>query len=355
MTTSITEANAWGVVGQDAAVEVLRRAIAGGHFAHAYLFAGPPGVGKALLARRLAQTLVAPTAEDPTLPDLTARAAQQIEAGTSPDIERIAIRGVCDESSHDHSSDNSTRIRICQIRRLERVASLAPFAVSRRIFVVDGADDLQPEAAHAILKTLEEPPGDALLLLLASDVDALLPTIRSRCQEIVLRPLSHAGLAAALREHAGLPADKAASLARLSHGRYGLAMRMQADPSLAVLRQSATDEVRRLMRSNRNERFDVAGRFGAGWYRERESVLATIDLWRDWWREVLLATSGLDAAPEAVEDASGLTPADAVRALRAVQTARQHLLGNTNATLALEVMMLDLPVLASVPMTVGVA
>ncbi len=355
MTTSTTEANAWGVVGQDAAVEVLRRAIAGGHFAHAYLFAGPPGVGKALLARRLAQTLVAPSAEDPTLPDLASRAAQQIEAGTSPDIERIAIRGVCDESSHDHSSDNSTRIRICQVRRLERVASLAPFAVSRRIFIVDGADDLQPEAAHAILKTLEEPPGDTLLLLLASDVDALLPTIRSRCQEIVLRPLSHTGLAAALREHAGLPADEAMSLARLAHGRYGLAMRMQADPSLAVLRQSATDEVRRLMRASRNERFDVADRLGAGWYRERESVLATVDLWRDWWREMLLATSGLDAAPEAVEDAAGLTPADAVRALRAVQTARLHLQGNTNATLALEVMMLDLPVLAQAPATAGVA
>ena len=351
MTSSTTEANAWGVVGQDAPVEVLRRAIAGGHFAHAYLFAGPPGIGKALLARRLAQTLVAPSADDPTLPDLTSRAAQQIEAGTAADIERIAIGGVCDEASHDHASDHSTRIRICQVRRLERVASLAPFALARRVFIIDGADDLQPEAGHALLKTLEEPPGDALLLLLASDVDALLPTIRSRCQEMVLRPLSHARLAEALRDFAGLPAEEALALARLAHGRYGLAMRMHADPSLAVLRQSTTEEVRRLMRAGRNERFDVADRLGAGWYRERESVLATVDLWRDWWREVLLATSGLEAAPEAMEDAAGLTPADAVRALRAVQTARQHLQGNTNASLALEVMMLDLPVLS----TAGVA
>ncbi len=356
VTTSITQANAWGVVGQDAPVEVLRRAIAGGHFAHAYLFAGPPGVGRALLAQRLAQTLVAPHADDPTLPDLTTRSAQQIEAGTSPDIERISIRGVCDEASHDHTSDTSTRIRICQVRRLERVAALAPFAVSRRIFIIDSADDLQADAAHAILKTLEEPPGDALLLLLASDVDALLPTIRSRVQEIVLRPLPHAQLAEALREHAGLAADEAMSLARLAHGRYGLAMRMHTDPSLAVLRQSATEEVRRLARAGRNERFDVADRLGSAWYRERESVLATVDLWRDWWREVLLATSGLEALPEAVEDAAGLTPADAVRALRAVQTARDHLLRNTSAPLALEVMMLDLPVLTSpIPTTAGVA
>jgi len=360
VTSSTTEANAWGVVGQDAPVEVLRRAIAGGHLAHAYLFAGPPGIGKALLARRLAQTLVAPSAEDPTLPDLTSRAAQQIEGGASADIERIAIGGICDEASHDHSTDRSTRIRICQIRRLERVASLAPFAVSRRVFVIDGADDLQPEAGHALLKTLEEPPGDALLLLLAADIDALLPTIRSRCQEMVLRPLSHARLAEELRAHAALPAGEAFALARLAHGRYGLAMRMHADPSLAVLRQSATEEVRRLARAGRNERFDVADRLGSAWYRERESVLVTVDLWRDWWREVLLATSGLAALPEAVEDAAGLTPADAVRALRAVQTARRHLLGNTSAPLALEVMMLDLPTLsaqrgAPVPSTAGVA
>jgi len=354
VTSPTTEANAWGVVGQDAPVEVLRRAIAGGHLAHAYLFAGPPGIGKALLARRLAQTLVAPSAEDPTLPDLASRASQQIEAGASADIERIAIGGICDEASHDHATDRSTRIRICQIRRLERVASLAPFAVSRRVFVIDGADDLQPEAGHALLKTLEEPPGDALLLLLASDIDALLPTIRSRCQEMVLRPLSHARLAEELRAHAALPADEALALARLAHGRYGLAMRMHADPSLAVLRQSATEEARRLARASRNERFDVADRLGAAWYRERESVLATVDLWRDWWREVLLATSGLEALPEAVEDAAGLTPADAVRALQAVQTARQHLLGNTSAPLALEVMMLDLPTLsAPVPATAG--
>jgi DNA polymerase-3 subunit delta' len=344
----VVPANAWGVHGHDAAVEALRRALASGHLAHAYLVTGPRGVGKGTLARRLAQTLVAPSADDATVPDLAARAAKQIEAGELADIERIAIGGVCDEANHDHASDNSTRIRICQVRRLERVASLAPFAAPRRIFMIDVADDLQAEAAHALLKTLEEPPGGALLLLLAADPDALLPTIRSRCQELPLRPMSHARLAAALEAHAGLEAEEAASLARLAHGRYGLALRMHADPSLAVLRESVADEVRRLARAGRNERFDYAERLGTAWYRERESALATIDLWREWWREVLLATvePEADVSPEAAAEAAECTPAQATRALRAVQTAREHLLANTNAQLALEVMMLDLPVLA---------
>ncbi|MSQ31398.1 MAG: AAA family ATPase [Dehalococcoidia bacterium] len=337
--------NAWGLRGHDAAVEALRRAIRSGHLAHAYLIGGPSGVGKTALARRLAATLVAPSAADPTVPDLDTRAARQIEAGSSPDVERIAIGGMCDESQHDHAGDRSTRIRICQVRRLERVSSLAPFAAPFRVFIIDTADDLQTEAAHAILKTLEEPPPSARFILVAADPDALLPTIRSRCQEFTLRPLPHHHLAAALQEDAALPAAEAAALAHLAHGRYGLAMRMHADPTMAVLRESAEAEVLRLATGSRNERFDVADRLGNAWYRERESVLATIDLWREWWRDALLAGAGVERGVEGASANIDCNAADALRALRAVQTAREHLLANTSAQLALEVMMLDLPTL----------
>lgn len=344
--------NPWGVFGADGPVEALRRAIDADALAHAYLVTGPDGVGKGMLARRLAQTLVSPSADDRTVPDLTTRAARQLEAGELADVERIAIGGVCDEANHDHEKDNSTRIRICQVRRLERVASLAPFASPRRIFVIDTANQMQPEACHALLKTLEEPPPSVLLVLLATDVDDLLPTIRSRCQEVALRPMSYPALAAALeayRDEEGLGISDPQTLARLAHGRYGQAMRMHADPTLAVLRESVANEVRRLARSSRNERFDYAERLGNAWYREggRDNVTQIIDLWCDWWRDVLVAASGADAevSPEAIEEAAVCGPAEALRALHAIQTAREHLLANTNATLALEVMMLDLPVL----------
>lgn len=339
------DTNPWGVFGQDGAVEALRHAITSNSLAHAYLITGPDGIGKGTLAHRLAQTLISPSADDPSVPDLTTRIARQIEADEMPDIERIALGGVCDESNHDHAADNSTRIRICQVRRLERVASLAPFASPRRIFMVDTADQLQTEAAHALLKTLEEPPGEVLILLLATDPDALLPTIRSRCQEIPLRPAPYSALLEALEGDEAI-ADPG-MVARLAHGRYGLAQRMKQDPTFALLRESATADARRLARASRNERFDLAERLGGAWYRERASVLQTIDLWREWWRDVLVATAEVEAdvPPEAKAEATHCSPADALRALRAIQTAREHLLANTHAQLALEVMMLDLPVL----------
>ena len=344
--TAVLPQEGWAMVGQEHAVDALLRALDGDLLAHAYLFSGPPGVGKGTLALRLAQTLLCNADKRPCL---QCRACRQIEAGEAPDIEHIAIGGVCDESSHrDHSTDGSTRIRICQIRRLERVASLAPFQAPRRIFIVDTADDLQIEAAHALLKTLEEPPATVLLILLATDVEALLPTIRSRCQRLTLRPAPAAELAAALQDRSGVPADEAAELARLARGRYGLAMRMHADPSLRVLQETVTADVRRLSGAGRNERFDYAEQLSRSWYGERDSVLATLDIWRAWWRDVLLAAAHVDAGPlddDVREEAARCSPEQALQALRAAQRAREHLTQNTNAQLALEVMMLDLPVL----------
>jgi DNA polymerase-3 subunit delta' len=337
--------------GQDAAVAALRQALDSDRLAHAYLFTGPDGVGKGTLARRLVAALLCESAPE-ARPCLECRACRRVEAGEAPDVERIAIGGVCDEGGpahRDHAADGSTRIRICQVRRLERVASLTPFQAPRRIFILDTADELQREAAHALLKTLEEPPASVLLILLATDVDGLLPTVRSRCQEVALRPMPDAALVAALRERPGLDPETARELAAEAHGRYGLAMRLHTDPSLRMLRETAEADALRLSAAGRNERFDYAATIAGRWSRERASVLDTLDAWRWWWRARLLEASR--GAAEETAAPLRCTPAEAVRALQAVTTAREHLLANTNPQLALEVMMLDLPVLAAEPGT----
>ena len=342
----------WALHGLDYPVAALRNALIAGRLGHAYLFSGPEGVGKASLARRLAQALLCERPADERTdgidPCLECRSCLRVEAGEAPDVEHVAIGGPCAEEGHrDHSADSSTRIRICQARRLTKLANLAPFHAPRRIFVIDTADDLQTEAAHALLKTLEEPPGSALLILLATDPDELLPTIRSRCQELALRPMPQPALADALAADLALDLAEARDLAALGRGRYGLALRLHQDPSLRQLRATATEDLRRLCSASRNERFDYAARLAGGWRRERQSVLDTLDVWRWWWRDILAASAGLPysaaAAGDHPPDGVDCSPRDAVHALRATQRARQHLIENTNPQLVLEVLMLDLP------------
>jgi len=347
------------MVGQQHAVGALRQALERDRLAHAYLFSGPRGVGRATLARRLAQALSCerPTGVDPCL---ECRPCRQIEAGTWPDFHVVRIGGICDESDHkDHAADGSTRIRICQVRRIARQSAMPQWNANAAstlafdlgdvddaggvpargrpqcVFVIDAAEDLQTEAAHALLKTLEEPPESALLVLIASDIDEVLPTIRSRCQELALRPLGRRELAEALVTE-GVDSERARDVADAAEGRYGLAQQLLQDPSLGVLRETTFEDIARLLGAGRNERFDYAAALGRRWTRERESVLTTLDLWRDWWRTALRR-----AAIESEPGQPG--PRELVRALRAVQRAREHLLENTNPQLALEVMLLDIP------------
>lgn len=357
MTTDAATLNAgapWHLEGLDGPVAALRRAIDGGHLAHAYLFHGPPGVGKAALAKRLAQALVTPPAEDGSI-DLESKLVRQIESDELPDVERIAVGGICDDETVERSAA-ATRIRICQVRRLHRLAALAPFQSPRRVFIVDTIDDIQMEAAHALLKLLEEPPAHVLLLLLANDVDDLLPTIRSRCQEIALRPMPVEDLARALERRAGLEPGEAAETAREARGRYGRALSLIEDPSLRVLQEAVAHDAQRLVSADRNARLDYAATLSQGWRRERSSVLATLDLWGEWWRDALLSAAGLGDDAGTVQDGSNKprwSAADAVLALQAVRRAREHLLANVNPQLALEVMMLDLPVAATETETEG--
>ena len=166
---------------------------------HAYLLAGPPGSGKAALARAFAAGLLLEGSDDPE----ETRRRVLLDPSPHPDLVWLAPGGA------GHA--------VADVRdRLVHVAPLSPFEGPRRVFVVERADLLGEESQNAMLKTLEEPPPHACLIMLAPDRDSVLPTVASRCQLVELDPLPES----AVRERLGpeVPAEKAAALARLSGG-----------------------------------------------------------------------------------------------------------------------------------------
>ncbi len=166
------------ILGQEHALRLLRNAVEHSRLAHAYLFAGPPGVGKHLTARQLAKAVYCEV--EPTDACDTCTACRKVDADNHPDLVDIKPDGMS--------------IRIEQVRALQQRLSFKPYEQDRIVVILDGCEFLTPPATNALLKTLEEPPGHALLLLLTGNKTALPLTIKSRCQLVPFRALTPAHL-----------------------------------------------------------------------------------------------------------------------------------------------------------------
>jgi len=213
----------FALLGQDLALARAARALRAGRPPGAWLITGAPGIGKATLAYRIARYLLAYGATDEGPDDLSVPqdtvAARQVAAQSHPGL-LVLKRAV-----NQKTGKLMTVLSVDEIRRLADFFGMTSGAGGWRVAIVDTADDMNDNAANALLKMLEEPPGHAMLLLLSNTPGRLLPTIRSRCQRLDLRPLEEALLEKALAEY--LPETSAAeraSLARLSGGSIGAAL-----------------------------------------------------------------------------------------------------------------------------------
>lgn len=176
--------------GNGAAHAAFEAAVSGGHLHHAWLFAGPPGIGKATYARDAAASLLARAAGDAT----GDRTRALIEAGSHPDyrvLERLPKDGKLD-------GDLARSITIAQVRTLQPMFATTPSLGPRRVVLIDAVDDLERAGANALLKNLEEPPEGTVFLLISHAPGRLLPTIRSRCRLLRFEPLNGEEMLAAL-------------------------------------------------------------------------------------------------------------------------------------------------------------
>ncbi len=212
------------VIGHAAAEDTLLKAI-NGQMPHAWVFGGLKGIGKATLAWRLAKALLqrgrsreslATLDSDPMHP-----AVRRLMAGAQGDV--LSLRRPADPKTGKIKND----LTVDEVRKLGEFYARHASEGGIRIAIVDSADDLNRNAANALLKTLEEPPPDSLLILIAHRPRALLPTIRSRCRMLNLSPLSDDDLTVALANVAP-SLEQRATLARMAAGSVGGALELAA-------------------------------------------------------------------------------------------------------------------------------
>jgi len=348
------------LIGQDRARGALRSALARATLHHAYLFGGPAGVGKATLARLVAQAanceggpLLAPPEGEvgtgggkPAARDPCERCGpcRKIARGTHPDVLLVSEERVMARAGRYEPKAGRTPSRdivVDQVRDLiDGALALKRFEGRWRFVILDPADAMNVQAQNALLKTLEEPPEQTTLVLVSAKPELLLPTVRSRCAQVAFAPLDPAVVAERLRAE-GRSAEEARLAASLSGGSLGWALAQ--DPRTLAAREAAVAAAALLDPDDAASWIAFARDRGE----DRESARECLELLEVYLRDVLVAQAGSpvglaleDLAPRSRAAAAALAPEEVLRRLEGVRAASAALKQNAAPVLALEHMLI---------------
>ena len=338
---------AWSsILGHDAVIGRLRASLARGRLSHAYVFVGPDGIGKALVARELAKTLLC--VRDAGEACDACPQCRKVDHGNHPDV---AVIGRIEQTA---KGERRTQIVIDQVReQIQDPIAYKPYEGSHKVFVIEDADRMSEGAQNCLLKTLEEPPPHSLLVLLAARLEPFLDTVVSRCQVVRFRPLPSALVEQILASFEAVEAEAAPVLARLSEGSPGRAV-SYAEDGIYDTTCWLLGELRTMPPVGE---FAVAGELlerarGGGTRLEdaREGLRPILALLTLAWRDLLIRASGYpdgllawaDANGDLLDLADGLSARQARLLVERTIEARNHLDGNANIKLLLENLVLDL-------------
>lgn len=323
----------WDLVGNEWAVELLRQQITHGTTRHAYLFAGPSGVGRRTLALRLAQALNCTQPIETGIPCGQCRDCKQIESMGHPDLTII------------QADSEGGILKVDQVREARRMLTLKPYQSKYRVTVFLRFQEANESAANALLKILEEAPSYVVLVLTADYPEQLLPTIVSRCEVLRLRPLQLDIVESFLSER-GANDDQARLVAHISGGRVGYALRLMWDSSALEFRHEKLNEAQSFTTATRVDKFSYAEELS----KNKDTMRHVLSLWLSYWRDVLLCAGGsavplanIDRTKEIESLAERVSISEARRVVSELETSLAQLEANVNARLLAEVILLDWP------------
>lgn len=257
------------IKGQEKPISILQEYLKQGCLEGGYLFSGPDGIGKQLVALNLAKVVNCQEQQLDACEQCPS--CKKIDSGQHPDVHLLANDG--------------GEIKIEFIRQLQKEISLKPYEGRKKIFILDNAHRLNPESSNALLKTLEEPPKDSLIILISDKPKLIFQTIISRCKTVKFAPLKRGNLEAALKDDYRLDQYSAHFLAYFCEGRLGKALRLK-DTALFQEKNRIIDG----FILKRRPDSEILG------LKDRESVRNCLNILATWFRDIYLLKSGLAQA-----------------------------------------------------------
>ncbi|MEG0564825.1 MAG: DNA polymerase III subunit delta' [Hungatella sp.] len=318
------------ILGHEMIKEHFQKAIEAQKVSHAYILSGEAGMGRKSLANAFALTLLCEKGN--AQPCMECHACKQVLSGNHPDL--IYVR-----------HEKPTSIGVDDIReQVNDTIMIRPYSSDYKLYVIDEAEKMTVQAQNALLKTIEEPPSYAIILLLTTNQEAFLPTILSRCVQLKLKPLQDFVIKGYLVQTLGVSEEKADLYAAFSRGNLGKAIRLAGSDEFQLMYQEVLGMLRRIKSLDISELLNYIHKLKE----ENLDLYECLDFMQLWYRDVLMFKVTKDANLlvfkddyKTINEMSKMTGYDGFEnILAAIDKTRVRMDANVNMELAMELMLL---------------